>query len=120
MKIRDVKDITTKKLSKVCLENMFDIFVDNTVLDDQYYFNLSETVVVPFDLTDSSYFDYYVSGGDTYPLLAFRFYGDVRAWWLICKANNILDPTSHPTAGKKLKIFNRNVAREILGLINDK
>lgn len=119
MKVKDIKDLSIDRVSQICIENIFNVYIDNEVLDDQYYYNITESVVIPTDLDEEYYFDYYVQQGDTWPVLAFRFYGDVRAWWLICKANNILDPTAHPEGGTKLKILNRNVAREILGSINN-
>lgn len=36
-------------------------------------------------------------------LISYRYYGDVRLWWVIAEANNITDPT-HLTPGKVLRI----------------
>ena len=114
MKNKDIEDLTVKKVSPICLESIFNVYIDNDMLDDQYYYNITETVVIPSDISETTYFDYTVVQGDTWPYLAYRFYGDIRAWWLICSTNNIQDPTSFPKGNTILKILNRHVARQIL------
>jgi hypothetical protein len=118
MKYSEIEDLTVDKISPINIENIFDVQLDNDMLDDQYYFNITKTVVIPEDLDQTNYFTYSPLQGDTWTSLAYRFYGDIRAWWLICSANNILDPTSLPKGGSTLKILNRNVAKEILTTIH--
>ena len=117
MKNKDISDLTVKHISPINLENIFEVYVDNVMLDDQYYYNVSETVVIPPEMEESNYFDYTVIQGDTWPYLAYRFYGDIRAWWLICVTNNVQDPTSFPKGNTVLKILNRHVARQVLTTI---
>ena len=37
-------------------------------------------------------------------LLSFASYGTVSYWWLICEANNIVDPSEDIYAGRQIKI----------------
>ena len=119
MKNKDIKDLTVGHIGPINLENIFNVYIDNDMLDDQYYYNITKTVVIPPNLDETNYFDYTVMGGETWPLLAFRFYGDIRAWWLICVTNDIQDPTSFPAGNTVLKILHRNVARQILTTIGN-
>lgn len=116
MKHNDIKDI--QKIPTIDMENIFDVYVDDDMLDDKYYYNIIKTVSIPEDLDESYYGLYEVIEGDTWTNLAYKFYGQVEGWWIICKANNISNPVSFPKGGTKLKILNRNVARQILTVIN--
>lgn len=119
MKHNDIKNLTTGKISPINYENMFNVFEENEILDEKYYYNILKTIIVPENLDESYYFDYIVQGGETYPMISNNIYGDPRGWWLICIANNIHNPISFPQAGLKLKILNRNVAKSILSKISN-
>jgi len=41
-------------------------------------------------------------------LISYRYYGDVRLWWIIAEANNITDPT-YLTPGRILRIPSKDV-----------
>ena len=116
MKHNDIKDIP--KIPTIDMENIFNVFVDDDMLDDKYYYNIIKTVSIPDDI-DESYYDLYeVNESDTWTNLSYKFYGQVEGWWIICKSNNISNPIDFPKGGTKLKILNRNVARQILTVIN--
>ena len=119
MKHNDIKNIT-KKLYTVNMENIFNVHVEDEVLDDKYFYNILRTVVIPSDMNDSLYQEYVVVEGDTWTNLAFKFFGQVEAWWIICISNNIMNPISFPQPGSILKILTRNAARQVLTTINDK
>lgn len=110
-----VKDLTTDKISPINYENIFNV---HTNTDSQYYYNILKTVIVPQDLSETYYSLYTIKTGDTWTGLSKTFYGDVRAWWIICIANNIFNPTEMPTVGKQVKILTRTIAKNILSIIN--
>lgn len=116
MKHNEIKGVS--KIPTIDLENIFNVFTDDVMLNDQYYYNITKTVTIPEDLDETNYDLYNVNEGDTWTNLSYRFYGQVEGWWLICKANNISNPIEFPKGGTKLKILKRNVARQILTVIN--
>lgn len=116
MKHNDIKDIP--KIPNINMENIFNVYVDDDMLDNKYYYSIIKTVSIPDDLDESNYELYEAMEGDTWTNLSYKFYGQVEGWWIICKANNISNPVDFPKGGDKLKILNRNVARQILTVIN--
>jgi len=119
MKHNNVQNIT-KKILTVNMENIFNVYVDNKILDNKYFYNILKNVIIPNDIDDKYYEEYVVIDGDTWTNLAYKFYGQVEAWWIICVANNIFNPIIFPKAGSILKILTRNAARQILTTINEK
>ena len=55
--------------------------------------------------------DFYIisRSGDRLDLLAQRFYGDVRAWWIIASANNIGKGTLFIEPGQQIRIPDPNM-----------
>jgi len=50
---------------------------------------------------------YYTVEGqyEGYPeLIAYKFWGTVDLWWVLCVANNVIDPLTDIVTGKELKI----------------
>lgn len=113
MKIKDIKtdlDITSNNY-----ENIFNVYTDK---DGFYFFNLLKKVDFPSDL-DPNVFDFYqIQPDDFYPIIAYKFYKDVKLFWIICAANQIDDPTSVPEIGSVIKIIKPEYLRNILTTIN--
>ena len=110
MKITDIKDkIVT--ITSENYENIFNIFTDE---NDFYYYNLLKKVDFPDDLDPLVYDWYQCKGGETYPNIAFNYYGSVVLWWIIVAANHIDDPLSQPEAGTLLKIIRTPYVKTIL------
>lgn len=110
MKLTDIKNLITDPTSQN-YESIFNIYIDE---NNFYYFNLLKKIDFPDDL-DSEVYDYYETAPiDTYPNLAFKFYGTVVLWWLICAANQIDDPMQQPEAGTLLKIIKPFYVQTIL------
>ncbi len=113
MKITDINinlDITPNNY-----ENIFNIYTDE---NNFYYYNLLKKVDFPVDL-DPNVFDYYMTQPDDYySIIAFKFYNDIRLFWVICSANQIDDPTSAPKVGTILKIIKPVLLKSILTTIN--
>lgn len=115
MKYSDIED-TAVKLTPQNYENIFSVFED---LDGFYYFNLLRTINFPTDLDPTTYTIYNTNNGDIWPLISWKFYKSVKLWWLICAANQIIDPTIMPEVGTELKIINKEVVRDLLNEIRN-
>ena len=116
MKQNNIKDKNITKLQVQQLENLFNIYNDE---DGMYYYNLNKTVNFPDDLDPNIYGVYTTEPKDTWPLIAYKFYKNVRLWWLICAVNNIINPVAQPENGTQLKILSVEVVRSILTQVKD-
>lgn len=102
------------KLSIQNYENIFNIYQDS---DDFYFYNLLKKVDIPADL-DGSYYEYYtVKANDTWPTISYKFYKSVKLWWIICSANQIINPVAFPEAGKVIKIPTQQTVQLILSKV---
>lgn len=114
-KQNDISD-ATYSLPPQAYENLFNVYEDN---DGFYYYNLLRTINFPIELDTSSYTEYEVVRNDTWQYIAWKAYRNVRLWWIIVSANQILDPTSRPEPGIKLKIIKPEVVRNLLNIIKN-
>lgn len=113
-KQNDINDVELTKLAAQNLENLFYVFEQD---NGQYYYNIIKTVNFPTDLDPTTYTTYITKPKDTWPLIAFNFYKDVKLWWVVCSTNGILDATKQPVPGTELKIIYANTVRDILNVI---
>jgi len=105
----DIKELPRLKVEN--LENIFKVYQDE---GDLYFYNLLQTIHFPQNLPDSYFVQYDVTYGDTWPYISYKVYGDIRLWWVITLANNIINPTQQLEPGSVLKIPNVDVVSEIL------
>lgn len=115
MKITDIT-IKSGEISTENYENVFNIYTDE---NDFYYFNLLKKVDFPDDI-DPNIYDYYEAlPDDFYPLISYKFYNNIKLWWIVCAVNHIDDPTSAPIAGTLLKIIKPYYIQVILSKVNN-
>ena len=72
-----------------------------------YYHRLDNKYIVGKDkwLDDTTPYTEYISEkGDTYDLLALRYYNNPTLFWVICSFNRIRDPYTNIKVGTTLKI----------------
>lgn len=117
MKQNNINDKNIEKLTAQNIENLFNVY-QNT--DGTYFYNILKTVQFPEDLDPQLYSEYYVQPKDTWPLIAWKFYKDVKLWWIICALNNISNAVAQPEMGTKIKIISPNIVRSILTTIKEK
>ena len=110
MKHNDVPNIEST-IPLQDLENLFNVYQDT---NDFYFYNLSRTVYFPTNMDTSFYDGYLTQPKDTYPLIAWKFYKNVKLWWLICASNNIFNPVKQPDPGTPLKIIKPMMLNSIL------
>lgn len=113
MKRNEIPDIK-EKIYFQNYENFFNVYSDE---DNDYYYNISKKVNIPEDIGSNYYLDYIVKPGDTWTLISYTYYNDVKLWWAICIANNIQNPLELPTHGTRLKILVPEVVQNILATI---
>ena len=110
MKRNDISDIK----EKIFFQNYENIFNVYETTDGDYFYNILKKINIPFDLGSEYFNEYSVKPGDTWTLIAYNTYSDVKLWWLVCSANNIRNPLAFPTVGTQLKLFTPSVAQSIL------
>ena len=99
------------------LANIFNVENDKTLNDPyQLTYNINNTLVFKnMAETPASYFTTYIPRNlDAWPLISYNEYGTTRLWWLICKVNNIADPTQEPYEFEWLKLLKKQKVNEIL------
>ena len=109
MKRNTIPDIK-EKIFFQNYENLFNVYD----IDGEYYYNILRKINIPTDISTDYYSEYLVKPGDTWTLLAYTFYDDVRLWWIICYGNNIQNPLGFPEIGTKLKMLNNDIVQTIL------
>lgn len=103
-------------LNKYNLANIFSIIQDE---NENYVFNVNDTLVFDvLSITDSYYDNYPVKLNDTYHGIAHRFYGNRRLWWIITKFNDIKNVIDLPKRGTILKVPSKEVVNLILNTIS--
>lgn len=110
MKTNDIPNVQYE-LESANFENLFNVYQNE---DDGYFYNLLKTVNIPEDLDPTYYDNYAVKFGDMWPTIAYKFYGDVVLWWLVCAANQIDNPTVNPEIGTVIKIIKSEYVPKIL------
>ena len=110
--INDLPNLTQDRY-----ENIFNVYSDDNN-DNQYFYNLLQSVQLPINLPDSFFIRYVTTPGDTLPFISYKNYGTINLWWVICIANNILNPIDTLNSGVVLKIPNTSIVREILKQVN--
>lgn len=109
MKQNEISSIA--KLTPQNYENIFNVYVDD---NGYYYYNMTRAVNFPTDLDPNSYTEYITGYNDTWPLIAWKFYKNVKLWWVIVSANQIDNPVQQPKAGITLKIIRADIVRNLL------
>jgi nucleoid-associated protein YgaU len=103
-----------KELPRLKNENYENIFSVEQTQDSYYYYNLLQTLYFPENLPNSYFIPYIISYGDTWPLISYKTYKNIKLWWLITHANNIINPTQLPPVGTQIKILKPEYVSEIL------
>lgn len=113
MKQNEIDNVN--KLKPQNYENIFNVY-ENT--DGMYYYNLLTTINFPTDLDPNTYTFYTVKTKDTWTKIAWDFYEDVKLWWVVCAANNVINPLEPLETGKQIKILTPITVRGVLNTIN--
>jgi hypothetical protein len=103
------------KLATGRYENLFKLYqTDN----QQYFYNILNTVQMPDDVNPSLYYTIKVSQRMPWSMISFNEYETMDLWWLICIINKVNNPISFPDVGSELKIIRKEFLRYIFDEIN--
>ena len=102
------------RLNSTKYENIFNVYTD---VDNNYYYNLLQTIVFPDNLPNSFFVQYTVGNQDAWTLISYKMYNTIDLWWVILLANKISNPLEPLIAGTVLKIPNATVVKDILSQI---
>lgn len=100
-----------KKLKEANYENIFSVYQNE---EGNYYYNLLQTIHFPSNLPDSFFSEYIIEYGDTLPVIAHKNYNNLRLWWVIAQANDIINPTIKLEPGSALKIPKTYIVKSII------
>lgn len=95
-------------------ENLFNVYETS---DNNYYYNILRKINIPQNIGSKYYYEYTIKPGDTWTLISYNYYNDVKLWWIICIANNIQNPLNLPTVGMNIKILTADIVQNILSQI---
>ena len=119
MKTSKYRYLTNRLLNNVELANLFNIHEVPNSKEQKLQYNLNKTV--SFKNSDKIVKDhvdvYVVVPGDTWQIIAKKVYNNMHLWWIICKFNNIIDPTSLPEVGIELQILTKSLVETITSTI---
>ena len=102
------------RLNSTKYENIFNVYTD---VDNNYYYNLLQTIVFPSNLPNSFFVQYVVCNQDAWSLISYKVYNTIDLWWIILLANNISNPLEPLLPGTVLKIPNATIVKDILAQI---
>lgn len=101
------------RLTQYNFENLLKVYSDSDT--GSYYYNLSNSIFFPSDLSQDVYFNYQVPGaGLSWMYLSYIHYGTIRLWWLLCALNDVDNPMIFPTPGTYVKVLLPSVLRDVL------
>lgn len=103
-----------KKISNYQYDNIFNVYETK---DGLYFYNLYNNVIIDENIAKIFYKIHTFREGEYWTLLADKYYGDHKLWWVILIANKIKNPLRLPEAGTELKILNPEVVSNILNQI---
>ena len=113
------KRIDIAELSSISpnqMDNFFNVLQDT---DGNYFYDLSDTVIIDTENMSPLLFDEYtIQENDSLMRLALRFYGSYNLWWVIAVSNNIDDPFTLVT-GNTLRIIKRSNLGQIITLVSE-
>lgn len=92
-------------------ENIFNVYLDE---NNFYFYNLLQTIHFPQNLPGSFFETYDVKPNDTWPLISYKKYNNIKLWWIIALANGVTNPIDFLTNGKTIRVPKPGVVTEIL------
>lgn len=115
MKQHQITEIK-ETLETTNLANIFNVYDEPSLGSNFKTYNISRTLnFVGLDnIAETAYSIYEAKSNDTWALISHKMYGTTRLWWIICKLNNIKDPTQDPETGQQLKILRSDYVKKVL------
>jgi len=106
------------ELSRLSINNLENYFEVNTDEDGRYHYDLTDTVYIDTENMNPLYYnEHEIQENDTLHVLAVKYYGNYKLWWVIASSNG-LDNPFELTKGDTIKILNRDALGRILSLVS--
>jgi hypothetical protein len=86
--------------------------------NNQYYYNLLQSIFLPENLDDSVIFYITIKKSEPWTMVSFNAYQTIELWWLILLINGIYNPFELPKTGTVLKLVKPEFIPTILKEIN--
>lgn len=100
------------RLTQYNFENLFKVYTD---IENQYYYNVTNSIFFPDDIANDAYVNYRVIGSNmSWTYLSYIHYGTIKLWWILCALNNVDNPMILPEPGTFIKILKPNALRDVL------
>ena len=103
------------KLATTRYENLFKMYKTE---NNQYYYNILNTIQMPEDINPAIYYEIKVSQQMPWTMISFNEYETMDLWWLICIVNKINNPIEFADVGSSLKIIRKQFLKYIFDEIN--
>lgn len=97
-------------------ENIFRMY---TTKDNQYYYNLLQSIYVSGEIDPFKIYYFPVKERLPWSNISFNAYGTIELWWLVCLVNKIYNPIIQPEVGTVLKIIRSEYVSDVLDEINN-
>lgn len=100
---------------EMLMENIFNIY--NQPGASHSHYNILSKIDFAPTVAKGNYTLYYTSPQDTWPLISYKHYNNIKMWWIIASLNSIDNTFLPPSAGMRLKIPTPSAIRDIIDSI---
>jgi hypothetical protein len=107
-------------LAQLGRNNFENIFRMYTTENNQFFYNILNGIKMSSDLVPNSYYTIKITKSIPWTVVSYNEYATTTLWWLICLANDILNPIEYPVPGTTLKIVYPELVKNVINEINTK
>jgi hypothetical protein len=102
--------------------NFFNIYPDGNIGNNVLTYSINKSLYllgIPKvgEKVSAPFYEYEIQQADSWTLISYKNYETIRLWWLVCKLNNIDNPTKMPKPGDKIILINKENVFDILDRI---
>lgn len=108
------------EIPSTCYENIFNVYTAEKGNNVYYYYNITNKVKLPTNLSEDVFVYYRITESLPWPLISYRIYNDINLWWVIMLSNNIRNPLILIQPGTIIKTIKKEYINTILADIQDK
>jgi len=94
------------------------IFKLYQTVDNQYFYNLLQSVFLPDKLDERAIFYLTIKKSEPWTMVSFNAYQTIELWWLILLTNKIFNPFELPKTGTVIKLIKPEYLPGVLKEIN--
>lgn len=116
MKHNEYEDIT-EEIIDTDLANTFHVYGEPKLggpTNLTYNVNRTFNVIGTDNISLEIYEKRKVRKGETWTTISYDYYKDDRLWWLVCKMNNIKDPSVQPTENQEILLLRDDYVKQVL------